>query len=293
MNSASAILTNNSFRYFVPLKPEGSKSMHFKLSFKPDNFQSAFKDYNEWEERLSRHDWPICFSEKKTNLTDLDIVNTSFRTEFDEFMEKRKKARLGTTEKIVIINESPMDKEKTPRSWRDIVSLGQPGLFAIRTLPNNIPLGFYFGVPLPEDEFDAMKDGVGEATKYAYLYNETTVIDPTDINGQLYTLLDGPVCPFHFVTETDVLEKANVVFYQGKALNQIVCWTRKMIHVGEQLYVYQPAPIIPTTTPSILRPVPIIPTIHTSSQVTPLNTTNENWQKKPSISSMLNTTIPT
>lgn len=294
MNSASAILTNNSDRYFIPFKPEGSKSMHFRLSFEPGNFESALKEYNEWQRKLVEYDWPMCFGVVMTDNTvkELEISNKkkAYLTEFDEFIAKRKKARLEQKE------TQPQIIGYTPKSWQEIISLRkshqhQYGLFANRNLPKNMPLGFYFGVPMTEDEFDSMKDGIGQANKYSYMYKRKTVIDPTDKYGNLYTFQGNPLCPFHYIKGTPIFEKANVSFHEGNELNQIICWTKKEIPAGDELFIYSPDEIPQNS--NILRPVPILPS-QTRNTITSNSTANNtNWQKKPSISSMLNTTIPT
>ncbi|KAI8389507.1 hypothetical protein BD560DRAFT_381910 [Blakeslea trispora] len=237
MNSASAILTNNSDRYFIAFKPEGSRSMHFKLSFEPGNFESAFSEYKEWQNRLAHQDWPVYFQscKKKQQQKVMSIENLvqdlqvkQYPTEFDEFMANRKR-RCPT----------PHLPENAPKSWHELMSISHHGLRAKRKLPKNIPLGFYFGVPMTEDEFDSLKDGLGKASEMAVMYRKT-VIDPTDSQGELYLdpLLGEPLCPFHVVRETSIREKANILFYEGETVNQIVCWTKRDIDEDEELLVY-------------------------------------------------------
>lgn len=324
MNSASAILTNNSDRYFIPFKPDGSKSMHFRLSFEPGSFESAFKEYNEWQANLVQHDWPYCFgTQKKPKLDivkELEIMQT-YPTEFDEFLANRKKQRLL---KDVPVSTDEINEQDTPRQWQDIIALKKStasandnyyyynnnnyyGLFASRHLPNHTPLGYYFGVPMTEDEFDSMKDGIGQASEYSYMYQKT-VIDPTDKNGRIYYYDGAPLCPFHYIKETTIREKVNVAFYEGQVKNQIVCWTTKNILPGEELFSFyynhdlipspphtssshllDPSPEpTPVASPLLSPPLTHLPPILSRHQ----DTSNEYWQKKPSISSMLNTTIP-
>ncbi|KAJ2245587.1 hypothetical protein GGH97_002788, partial [Coemansia sp. RSA 475] len=61
MNSASALLTNNGDRCFVQFRPEGARCFHFRLAFKPGDFASALKAYEEWIRVLVDVDWPVCF----------------------------------------------------------------------------------------------------------------------------------------------------------------------------------------------------------------------------------------
>lgn len=284
MNSASAILTNNSDRYFVPFKPDGSRSMHFKLSFEPGNFANAFKEYKEWQEKLITYDWPSCFSKtmekKKHNIMaienlveDLQVVTEEafYPTEFDEFMAKRKQQRQSwqnryNTEKCCNL----------PKSWQDVLyyNVSKQTLEAKRSIPKYTPLGFYFGVPLSEDEFDSMKDGLGKAADYAVMYKKT-VIDPTDEHGQLYSHKD--VCPFYCVGETSMRHKANVRFYEGHIVNQVICYAKRDIKPNEVLVSY--CPNQPPQMPSLF---PLTNT-HYSSKIETAPSTADNWQNRPAV----------
>ncbi|KAI7899368.1 uncharacterized protein BX663DRAFT_555004 [Cokeromyces recurvatus] len=245
-NSASAILTNNVDRYFIPFKPDGSRSMHFKLSFEPGSFENAFQDYKDWQDNLVKIDWPYYFSlrqqeNKKIRMNRMSIENlvedlevTEYPTEFDEFIAKRKRAR-QEEERI----QQEIMIEEIPRTWKDLIVSSkvdnQFSLSAKRFLPKNIPLGFYFGVPMTEDEFDSLK---GDAN--AMLYRKT-VLDPTDDHGKLYFYPNGdPLCPFHCIRECLRRDEANVIFYEGHVVNQVICWTKRDIFPGEELLVYLP-----------------------------------------------------
>ncbi|KAI8815267.1 hypothetical protein BJ742DRAFT_765649 [Cladochytrium replicatum] len=110
------------------------------------------------------------------------------------------------------------------------------GLFAKRYIPARVILGFYFGVPMTEDEFDAIKDGVGLASNYSHRYRNT-VLDATDENGQPYTKdhPSGFFCPFHFVND-DLSGCGNLRFLEGSVVNQIICATTRDVHAGEELF---------------------------------------------------------
>ncbi|KAJ2723020.1 hypothetical protein GGI07_002914 [Coemansia sp. Benny D115] len=131
-----------------------------------------------------------------------------------------------------------------PRSWRDIVEVRPStipgagnGLFAVRELPAGIPLGFYFGVPMTEDEFDSLKEPVGMASHYSIMYRRT-VLDATDDKGMPYTDPDGPLyCPFHFMNEDRQGENFNIAFLEGVKVNQVICMTTKVINAGDELFV--------------------------------------------------------
>ncbi|CAG8530359.1 13687_t:CDS:2, partial [Acaulospora morrowiae] len=129
-----------------------------------------------------------------------------------------------------------------PRSLDDVVEVRPStipnagnGLFARRNLPMATPLGFYFGVPMMEDEFDHVKDKVGKASHYSMRYKHT-ILDATDENGEPFTDPKGEIyCPFHFMNEDPF---GNMVFLEGNEVNQVICWTKRDIKKGEELFVY-------------------------------------------------------
>jgi len=109
------------------------------------------------------------------------------------------------------------------------------GLFADRNLPMATPLGFYFDVPMMEDEFDHLKDKVGRASHYSMRYKHT-ILDATDERGEPFTDPSGPIfCPFHFTNEDPF---GNVVVLEGSEVNQVICWTKRDNKKGEELFVY-------------------------------------------------------
>jgi hypothetical protein len=138
-----------------------------------------------------------------------------------------------------------LDLTNIPQSWRDIVTIAPSkitragnGLFATRTLPYNTPIGFYFGVPMTEDEYDSLKDRVGRASEYSIKYRRT-VLDATDDQGEPITdELSPRFCPFHFMNETKDAKDASVAFVEGYVVNQVICWTRKEIQPGEELLAW-------------------------------------------------------
>jgi hypothetical protein len=135
-----------------------------------------------------------------------------------------------------------LDLSNVPKSLDDVVEVRQStipnagnGLFAKRNLPIGTPLGFYFGVPMMEDEFDEHKDKVGKASHYSMRYKHT-ILDATDEKGEPFTKRDGPIfCPFHFMNEDPF---GNMVFLEGSEVNQVICWTKRDIKKGEELFVY-------------------------------------------------------
>ncbi|KAI8989377.1 hypothetical protein BDB01DRAFT_781560 [Pilobolus umbonatus] len=333
-NSASAVLTKNSDKYFVPFYPEGCKYLHFKLAYEPGNVETAITEYQNWQKKLYGHDWPYCFgvpkakkeldspgsdeqedgslhrnstpsieSECETPVQIVDhyeniasineyytntketIINIPVSMEVHN--NKLKDANIhdqleGTIELNALstlfslpstassstdtsentssenstnnmatnpppepfISLDDLDLSDIPKSWKDIVYVSTSkipgagnGLFAKRKIPYNTPIGFYFGVPMTEDEYDSLKDRVGRASQYSIMYRKT-VLDATDDKGEPIDDQDSPrYCPFHFMNETDE-EASSVLFVEGVAVNQVICWTKRDIEEGEELLGY-------------------------------------------------------
>jgi hypothetical protein len=143
-----------------------------------------------------------------------------------------------------MIRVEDLDISNVPRSINDIVEVRQStipnagmGLYAKRDLPPHIPLGFYFGVPMTEDEFDSLKDHLGMASHYSIMYRKT-VLDATDDRGMPYNDPNGPIwCPFHFMNEKPEPMR-NVEFLNGAVVNQVIVFTTREIKEGEELFVF-------------------------------------------------------
>jgi hypothetical protein len=295
-------LTCNADRYYIPYKPEGSRSTWFKLAYTPGSFDQAYEEYKKWMAKLTQHDWLYCFgvplagSVLSTDATpDQDsLLNTAqaaaSTTEIAEAIpttiplpttedegnnstgddtnkkksgkkNKTAKSKLSVTDRpsssrtlTTQLQQQPpapvyqldqLDLTHVPQRWQDIVQVapskipnGGQGLFAARDLPYNTPLGFYFGVPMTECEFDSIKEKVGRASQYSILYRRT-VLDATDAQGEPYTLdNDVPLCPFHYMNEAKDEAMANILFVEGIVVNQVICWSKRLILPGEELLVW-------------------------------------------------------
>ncbi|KAF8929584.1 hypothetical protein BGZ47_000978 [Haplosporangium gracile] len=398
MNSASACLTNNGDKYFIPFKPEGSRSTHFRLAYQPCDFDTAVADYYGWMEELIRHDWPLCFGAPRDQgdgvvtgsndaiatvmvgggssradiaradsldsrkrgpdsqeLADEDLLmqlasgyndsvggvskkikaSTSaeaedganetgtgpsssfildeissldyhhFRT-FTNSSGSIKATNMGVRrldlnaagrldepnscpptpatatalalERSLNLEDSPvinnsnstaakkrhledLDLSRVPTSLTEVVEVktsmianGGKGLFAKIDLPAGTPLGFYFGMPMSENEFDSLKEGVGAASQYSIMYRRT-VLDATDEQGMPFKLdsttlpweqqqqmmVDGQVegqellCPFYFLNED---QDGNVSLITGSVVNQVICTTNRPVRAGDELVVF-------------------------------------------------------
>ncbi|KAF9180732.1 hypothetical protein BGZ51_005920 [Haplosporangium sp. Z 767] len=396
MNSASACLTNNGDKYFISFKPEGSKTLHFRLAYQPGDFDTAVKEYDSWMEKLIKHDWPLCFGvpkegavpihileqqaqaqkaleqgtvaesesdhsaaetstataitiatdetaddaspSKRRMLVSVDIPTRSSppvevkkrspepldsEMEADSRSNKKVKAELdsvsedastfsrsmtgfsvdhnqnhqdqdskvtdkmeqlelqssgtatpslpstpvgtllqelgpitaspaaltsnvptkaGDSSKVDEYRLEDLDLTHVPTCLADIVRVdvstipnSGKGLFATRDLPASTPLGFYFGVPMTENEFDSLKDGVGVAAHYSIMYRRS-VLDATDENGMPYSDPNGRLyCPFHFMNENP---NGNISFITGSVVNQVICTTNRDVKAGEELFVF-------------------------------------------------------
>ncbi|KAG2228039.1 hypothetical protein INT45_012063 [Circinella minor] len=266
-NSASAILTNNIDGYFVPFRPHGSRCMHFKLAFNPGNLKDAIQEYTLWETRLAREEWPLYFGKQKrteetlpsslittdtmttktTNTTVSDpsitfsTTNDNEMTEFDAFLLSKRQVKQQQQQSQSPPLEEKFDLTNVPKTWHDLLHVvavdggGQQKLVATRLIPKGTPLGFYFGVPMTTDEFDSLKEGVGNAEAFSVKYKGKTVLDPTNDQGQLYDK-DIIYCPFHYMRKSSsVSQNANTYLLDGPVLNQIICWTQRDIDEGEEL----------------------------------------------------------
>ncbi|KAI8375126.1 hypothetical protein BD560DRAFT_349868 [Blakeslea trispora] len=312
-NSASAILTYNNDRYFIPFKPEGSRSMHFKLAYEPGDVKHAVAEYQKWCKKLAEHDWPYCFGVPKETLikstyptprSDLNelvpdcntdeedncpvdatrvaestdqsvqplnsnsIVESKDQKVTEDSEIKQQTADVSseensgsdnktskddqpktTKEEAPVYTLDQLDLTDIPKCWDDVVYVAPSkienagmGLFAKRKIPFNVPIGFYFGVPMTEDEFDSLKDRVGRSSQYSIMYRKT-VLDATDDEGEPVLDQSNPrFCPFHFMNETD-WKHANVAFVEGAVVNQVICWTRKEVQKDEELLVWYGADV--------------------------------------------------
>ncbi|KAF9901522.1 hypothetical protein EC991_006059 [Linnemannia zychae] len=374
MNSASACLTNNGDKYFIPFKPEGSRSTHFRLAYQPGDFNTAVKEYDSWMEKLIKHDWPLCFGVPKDGAVPIDILELQERARLvaqeqstasavetadqaastteavlerlvqvdipsvdgtstgsrkrspeplpqdlaeDSRNAKKIKSELDSdvvpdtamesavhradqdqdskvvdkldqlelratpslpstpasttgqdsettpsTPTAIVTKTAPsggqsskadsqrvdeyrledLDLSSVPTSLNDVVRVDVStipnsgnGLFAKIDLPASTPLGFYFGVPMTENEFDSLKDGVGVASHYSIMYRRT-VLDATDEKGMPYSDPNGRLyCPFHFMNEDP---NGNISFITGSVVNQVICTTNRDVKAGEELFVF-------------------------------------------------------
>eukprot|EP00833_Pecoramyces_ruminatium_P005971 jgi/Orpsp1_1/1180003/evm.model.c7180000071753.1 len=134
------------------------------------------------------------------------------------------------------------DEEFIPSSIDEIVEVKKStivnsgrGLFAKIFIPKYAVLGFYFGVPMTEWEFDSLKEGKGLSSNYSIRYRKT-VLDATDENGQPYWNNPKIFCPFHFMNE-NINGKPNVEFREGNKVNQVLIVAISNILPGEEIFV--------------------------------------------------------
>jgi len=134
------------------------------------------------------------------------------------------------------------DNEFIPSSIDEIVEVKKStidnsgrGLFAKIFIPKYAVLGFYFGVPMTEWEFDSLKEGKGLSSNYSIRYRKT-VLDATDDNGQPYWNNPKIFCPFHFMNE-NINGKPNVEFREGNKVNQVLIVAISNILPGEEIFV--------------------------------------------------------
>jgi len=109
------------------------------------------------------------------------------------------------------------------------------GCFTRYNIEIHTIIGFYFGVPMTEDEYDSLKDNVGIASSFSIRY-KNTVLDATDDQGMPFKP-DNPemFCPCHYINENAA--KVNCVFLDGAAVNQIWVVTTRAVRAGEEMFV--------------------------------------------------------
>ncbi|KAJ3044467.1 hypothetical protein HDV00_001894 [Rhizophlyctis rosea] len=127
----------------------------------------------------------------------------------------------------------PKSLDEVVEVRKSTISGAGRGLFAKRHLFPETILGFYFGVPMTEDDFDSSKDRVGVASQYSHRYRRT-ILDATDDNGQPFYNHPRLFCPFHFMNEDST--RANMGFLEGAKVNQVICYTLREIQPGEELF---------------------------------------------------------
>lgn len=212
-------------RYFEAIRPQDSACLHYRLAIDhPALFENALKAYKQWELQLIKRDWPLYFGVRV-------IADGEYDNEFDRFVLARRQ-------------ELQVNLDNVPKTWSDLVCVvkdddndsSSSRLVAKRNIPVNVPLGFYFGVPMSKHEFAVLKEGVGNAAKYCVLYGQKTILDATNEEGQPYQENDiSLLCPFHIMRETKNIQCVNVCLLEGVVKNQVICWTRRLIEQGEEL----------------------------------------------------------
>ncbi|KAJ3271199.1 hypothetical protein HDV01_006988 [Terramyces sp. JEL0728] len=221
------------------------------LSLTPQ--KGIFKDFNASLEQdfnyLQKEPEFTVFTNDILSVQDQLLDPTSLTPEFidpacltPEFIDP---ACLTPEELVPNVDETNIFKKPKeyiiPNNFGDLFEIKQSlipnagnGLFAKRTIPKSTFLGFYFGVPMTEDEFDSLKEGKGQASVYSHRYRNT-VLDATNDDGTLYTKKDGVDCPFYYINERK--GHVNVQFVEGIVVNQIICNTIKKIERGQELFV--------------------------------------------------------
>jgi hypothetical protein len=242
--------------------------MHFKLAYEPGDPKKAIKEYQKWIKKLAEHDWPYCFGSPKPlpptaavaatvaqcllfkptpssppSLSSSSSISSSASSPSSSlaYMQVDSSTTLAPPS---LLRLDQLDLTHVPTCMDDIVYVASSaianagsGLFAKRHIPYNMPIGFYFGVPMTEDEYDSTKDRVGRASEYSIMYRKT-VLDATDATGHPITDPASEFyCPFHFMNEANE-KNANVLFVEGSVVNQVICWTKKDIQPDEELFVW-------------------------------------------------------
>eukprot|EP00669_Euglena_mutabilis_P008229 TRINITY_DN3332_c0_g1_i1.p1 TRINITY_DN3332_c0_g1~~TRINITY_DN3332_c0_g1_i1.p1 ORF type:complete len:469 (+),score=82.06 TRINITY_DN3332_c0_g1_i1:1426-2832(+) len=202
-NSASSVLTKLIPEHVICTQGADEKRF-YELCFRFDDAEDARRRYEHWKVCLWEQHWP-----RKWRTW----------TATSDGRRRRPTEAPRTEADLVQVRRS------------NIVSAGR-GAFALVDIPADTVLGFYFGVPCFEDEYDRDKDRVGHASRYSIRY-KSLVLDATDAKGRPFV---NPVyCPFHMLND---YQDYNVVLVDGPIAAQIQVKSVRDIEAGEELYAH-------------------------------------------------------
>ncbi|KAJ3339859.1 hypothetical protein HDU93_007744 [Gonapodya sp. JEL0774] len=143
---------------------------------------------------------------------------------------------------VPVLRHTLKEKEPLPGSLEELLDVRPSsilnsgnGVYARRSIPKYTYLGFYFGVPMLEDEYDARKEHMLLSNMYTIRYGHI-VLDATDPDGMPFTKPSLPgYCCLHFINEDKT--RINVEYIMGAKVNQIIVRTCRDILKGEELFV--------------------------------------------------------
>lgn len=242
---------------FIPFKPHQTEFDHFMALRQQERERLNTISFDEYDKENLYFDQSILPSPTYSliNYFNNDNSNT------DDYNDQQQQHQYLNGSNISICDTiqwkilgdnyylTSSDTPNIPTSWRDIVRVEHTAtskgdtycVYTNRRLPINIPIGFYFGVPVSEEEFDLFKEDNGQALAYSIMYGKT-ILDPTDDYGQLFTNPDEELskvyCPFNFIREADTPEKANILLLKGRIHNQVICWTKRELKKDEELLTW-------------------------------------------------------
>lgn len=225
-NTASGLLTENRDKMFISFTDEKTKKIYFAPSFEPGNFEQALSRYNTWMSELIENVWPIQFGNVRQKVAKQPDEDAG-----DEKLHPAGEGENNDGDGNVFIPKSVEDIFEVKAST--IQNAGR-GLFSKIYIPPRVILGYYFGVPYPEDEFDYVKGNRGHSGEFAHKYR-LTILDATDENGLPFYNHPRVFCPFHFINES--VGRQNLAFIEGLDVNQIFCMSIKPIYPGEETFV--------------------------------------------------------
>lgn len=237
-NTISGLLTENRDKLFTANFNRTAKKMVFGPSYEPGNFVEALERYESWTKDLIENVWPISFGAKRMP----SKVETQYTAKNSPAADATPSVEPpdGVCD-IPRESNTPKQTVFIPKSFDDVFEVKESliqnagsGLFSKIYIPPKTILGYYFGVPYPEDEFDYLKSNLNQANSFAHKYR-LTVLDATDDQGIPFYNHPRVFCPFHFINENILAQ--NLVFIEGISVNQILCMSIKPIYPGQETYV--------------------------------------------------------
>ncbi|CAO3622823.1 unnamed protein product [Cunninghamella blakesleeana] len=240
---------------FIPFKPHETEFDHFMALRQQERERLNSIAFDEYDKENQYFDTSMLPSPTYSLINYFNDYNNNT----DDYNDQQQHYLNGTNISIcdtiqwTILGDdyylTSSDTPDIPKSWRDIVRVEHTAsskgdtycVYTNRRLPMNIPIGFYFGAAISEEEFGLFKEDNGQALAYSIMYGNT-ILDPTDDYGKLFTNPDEEsskiYCPFNFIREADTPEKANILLLKGRIHNQVICWTKREIRKDEELLTW-------------------------------------------------------
>ncbi|KAI9290933.1 hypothetical protein K502DRAFT_345001 [Neoconidiobolus thromboides FSU 785] len=207
-----------------------------------DHSSSATLVYNSIHSNNDNQETKAINDIQPTSDSAIRTVNSLNNSEI-EVIDDIQLTSTSSAETVIKSRKHHREQLPIPTNWKDLFYVGPStikganlGLFAKRFVPKDTVIGYYFGVPTTEYDFDKHKGLNKYVSSYSIKYYDF-ILDATDNNNELYKDKDGGIlCPFHFMNEHP--DFTNVRFNEGSELNQVECITECDVFKGQELFVF-------------------------------------------------------